>query len=238
VEFQRNRERYQFSEVGAEGLPTSAVPPGTGIVHQVNVEPRHRGAHRQGRRRGRGLPRQLVGTDSHTTMINGLGVVGWGVGGIEAEAVMLGQPLFMLTPQVVGVKLTGELPRRHRHRPHAHHHRAAAQEGRGRQVRGVLRPRRWPHRLADRATIANMAPEYGATMGFFPVDALTLEFLRRTGRPARWSSRGRYCKEQGLFRTDATPDPVFTDTVELDIGTVEPALAGPKRPQDRVALSA
>ncbi|MGA0404514.1 MAG: aconitate hydratase AcnA, partial [bacterium] len=185
------------------------------------------------------FPDTLVGTDSHTTMINGLGVMGWGVGGIEAESVMLGQPIYMLMPQVVGFKLTGQLPAG-----------ATATDLVLRVVemlrkKGVVEkfvefygPGLGNLKLADRATIANMGPEYGATMGFFPVDDEALNYLRQTGRPAEVVQRVEaYCKAQGLFRTNSTPDPMFSDTLELDLSTVEPALAGPKRPQDRVNLS-
>ena len=184
-------------------------------------------------------PDTLVGTDSHTTMINGLGVLGWGVGGIEAEAVMLGQPIYMLTPQVVGFKLTGELPE------------GATATDLVLTVTQMLRAKGVVDKfvefygpgvgklsLPDRATIANMAPDYGATMGFFPVDAETLRYLALTGRSEELVDLvERYCKAQGLFRTDDTPDPIFTDTLELDMRTVVPSLAGPKRPQDRVALA-
>jgi len=184
-------------------------------------------------------PDTLVGTDSHTTMINGLGVLGWGVGGIEAEACMLGQPIYMLTPEVIGFKLSGRLPE------------GATATDLVLTVTQMLRAKGVVGKfvefygdglselgLADRATIANMAPEYGATMGFFPVDDETLAYLARTGRPAELVDLvERYCKEQGLFRTDATADPVFTDSLYLELSTVEPSLAGPKRPQDRVRLS-
>jgi len=186
------------------------------------------------------FPDTVVGTDSHTTMINGLGVLGWGVGGIEAEAVMLGQPLYFLTPAVVGFKLTGRL------------REGVTATDLVLTVTEILRkkgvvdkfvefygPGLSQMALADRATVGNMAPEYGATMGFFPVDAETLRYLRSTGRTEEEVDRvERYCKEQGLFRTDQTPAPEFSETLELDLATVEPSLAGPKRPQDRVALSA
>src|SRR5207244_6152240 len=184
------------------------------------------------------FPYTLEGTDSHTTMINGLGVLGWGVGGIEAEAVMLGQPLYMITPQVVGFRLTGRL-------------------GEGvtatdlvltvtqmLRKKGVVEkfvefygPGLSQMSLADRATVANMSPEYGATCGYFPVDDETLRYLRGTGRAAAAEMVERYCKEQDLFRTDTSSDPVFSDTLSLDLGEVEPSLAGPKRPQDRVPLA-
>ncbi len=184
------------------------------------------------------FPDSLVGTDSHTTMINGLGVLGWGVGGIEAEAVMLGQPIYMLTPEVVGVRLTGVMPE------------GTTATDLVLRITEMLRkkgvvgkfveyfgPGLSNMTLADRATIANMCPEYGATVGFFPVDDETLNYMRSTGRPAELVDLvERYAKEQGLFRTDATPDPLFTDVVELDLATIEPSLAGPKLPQDRVSL--
>jgi aconitate hydratase len=242
LEFHRNRERYQFLRWGQGSVRNfSVVPPGMGIVHQVNVE-RLATVVREGTDHEGPVcfPDTLVGTDSHTTMINGLGVVGWGVGGIEAEAVMLGQPLFMLTPQVVGMKLTGHT------RPGVTATDVTLTITHLLSKKGVVDkivefygPALSNISVTDRATIANMAPEYGATMGFFPVDAATVEFLRRTGRPERVVKMvERYSKEQGLFRTDTSPDPVYTDTVELDLSTVEPTLAGPKRPQDRVALSA
>ena len=173
-------------------------------------------------------------------MINGLGVLGWGVGGIEAEAAMLGQPVSMLVPQVVGFKLTGSLARRcHGDRPGAHRHPDAAEEGRRRQVRRVLRATAWPRLpLADRATIANMAPEYGATCGIFPIDAETLRYLELSGRPKEpiaWSKRTTAA--QGMFHEPGTPEAEYTDTLALDLSTVQPSLAGPRRPQDRVTLS-
>jgi aconitate hydratase len=241
LEFERNRERYQLLKFAQRAFRNfSVVPPGTGIVHQVNLEflapvVQLRAQHGE----LTAYPDTLVGTDSHTTMINGLGVLGWGVGGIEAEAVMLGQPYFMLIPDVIGMKLTGELPL------------GTTATDLVLTVTQLLRKKGVVDKfvefygpglsalgLADRATIANMAPEYGATMGFFPVDAETVRYLERTGRdPAVVTRVERYCKEQGLFRTDATPDPVFTETLALDLSTVVPALAGPRRPQDLVPLS-
>jgi aconitate hydratase len=240
LEFQRNAERYAFLRWGQSSFQNfRVVPPDTGIVHQVNLEylanvvfTAERGGVWQA------YPDTLVGTDSHTTMINGLGVVGWGVGGIEAEACMLGQPISMLLPQTVGFKLHGSLPA------------GATATDLVLTVTQMLRKKGVVGKfvefygtglsslsLADRATIANMAPEYGATIGFFPVDHLTLEYLRLTNRPAELIELVEiYSKEQGLFRTDATPDPVFTDTLQLDLGTVVPSLAGPKRPQDRINL--
>ena len=249
-EFERNRERYEFLKWGQQSFDNfRVVPPATGIVHQVNLEylasvvqtagVRSHGVTESGSRSVVAFPDTLVGTDSHTTMINGLGVLGWGVGGIEAEAVMLGQPLYMLTPQVVGFKLTGELPE------------GATATDLVLTVTQMLRAKGVVDKfveffgpgvgklsLPDRATIANMAPEYGATMGFFPVDAETLRYLALSGRSEELVDLvERYSKEQGLFRTDDTPDPIFTDTLELDMRTVVPSLAGPKRPQDLVALA-
>jgi aconitate hydratase len=239
LEFHRNRERYEFLRWGQSNVQNfRAVPPATGIVHQVNLEYLAKGVIVGKDEQGEvAYPDTLVGTDSHTTMINGLGVLGWGVGGIEAEAAMLGQPMFMVTPQVVGMKLTGALKE------------GVTATDLVLTVTQLLRKKGVVDKfvefygpalatlpLADRATIANMAPEYGATMGFFPVDAETLEYLRRTGRADEAKVVEAYAKEQGLFRTEGMPDPVFTDTLELDLSTVEPSLAGPKRPQDRVAL--
>jgi aconitate hydratase len=241
LELERNIERYQLLKFAQHAFRNfRVVPPGTGIVHQVNLE--YLAPVVQLREQFGELtayPDTLVGTDSHTTMINGLGVMGWGVGGIEAEAVMLGQPYFMLIPEVVGMKLTGELPigttatdlvltATQMLRKKGVVDKFVEFYGPGLSALG----------LADRATIANMAPEYGATMGFFPVDAETLRYLERTGRSSDVVQRvERYCKTQGLFRTDATPDPEFTATLELDLGTVVPSLAGPRRPQDRVPLA-
>jgi len=241
LEFKRNNERYEFLRWGQKAFDNfRVVPPNVGIVHQVNLEFLAGGVFQREDQAGMvAIPDTLVGTDSHTTMINGLGVVGWGVGGIEAEGVMLGQPIYMLMPEVVGFELTGELP-------------AGAtatdlvlmvveilrQEGvvgkfvefYGSGVAGMS--------LADRATIANMAPEYGATMGFFPVDGETLNYLRNTGRSEQEVALvERYTKEQGLFVTDDAPTPTYSSNVSLDLSTVVPSLAGPKRPQDRVSLS-
>jgi aconitate hydratase len=241
IEFERNRERYEFLRWGQKAFASfRVVPPATGIVHQVNLEYLAKGVLTKSEDGAAvAFPDTLVGTDSHTTMVNGLGVLGWGVGGIEAEAVMLGQPLYMVTPQVVGMKLTGRL------REGVTATDLVLTVTQMLRKKGVVEkfveffgPGLSRMSLADRATIANMAPEYGATCGFFPVDDETLRYLRTTGRAeAEVSLVERYCKEQGLFRTDATPDPVFTDTLELELGTVETSLAGPKRPQDRVALS-
>ena len=240
-EFERNAERYACLKWAQQALDNfRVIPPATGIVHQVNLEYLARVVlTRDEAGTTVAFPDSLVGTDSHTTMINGLGVVGWGVGGIEAEAVMLGQPIYMLTPEVIGFKLVGRIPE------------GATATDLVLTVTQILRakgvvgkfveffgPGLAEMTLPDRATLANMAPEYGATMGFFPVDDQTLRYLELSGRPAELVDLvERYGKEQGLFRTDATPDPVFTDTVELDLSTVEPSLAGPKRPQDRVRLS-
>ncbi len=241
LEYERNRERYQLLKFAQRAFRNfRAVPPGTGIVHQVNLE--HLSPAVQLREQHGELtayPDTCVGTDSHTTMINGLGVMGWGVGGIEAEAVMLGQPYFMLIPDVIGVKLTGTLPL------------GTTATDLVLTVTQMLRKRGVVDKfvefygpglsslsLADRATIANMAPEYGATMGFFPVDAETVRYLERTGRDrAQVALVEAYCRAQGLFRTDETPDPEFTDTLALDLATVVPSLAGPKRPQDLVPLA-
>ncbi len=236
LEFQRNGERYRFLRWGAQAFNNfRVVPPATGIVHQVNLEYLAKGVLTKN---GVAFPDSLVGTDSHTTMINGLGVVGWGVGGIEAEAVMLGQPIYMLTPEVVGFQLSGSL------------REGVTATDLVLTVTQMLRkhgvvgkfveffgPGLEHMSLADRATIANMAPEYGATMGFFPVDDETLNYLRRTGRTENEVDLvERYYKEQGLFRTAASPTPRFSSTLGLDLATVEPSLAGPKRPQDRVLL--
>jgi aconitate hydratase len=239
LEFERNRERYEFLRWGSQAFKNlRVVPPATGIVHQVNLEYLAQGV--LARKIGKTkilFPDTLVGTDSHTTMINGLGVLGWGVGGIEAEAVMLGQPLYMVTPQVIGFKLTGAL------------REGVTATDLVLTVTQMLRKKGVVDKfvefygpglsnisLPDRATIGNMAPDYGATMGFFPTDEETLRYLRATGRKKAAELLEVYVKKQGLFRTDATPDPVFTDTLELNLAEVEPSLAGPKRPQDRVAL--
>ena len=239
-EFERNRERYALLRWAQHAFQDfRVVPPGTGIVHQVNLEYLASVVHR---RTEDGVsvayPDTLVGTDSHTTMINGLGVVGWGVGGIEAEAVLTGQPYYMLLPEVVGVNFTGELPEGATATDLVLHVvqmlRAHGVVGRfveyfGSGLSGLTLP--------DRATLANMAPEYGATIGFFPVDDETLAYLRGSGRSAELVERvERICKEQRLFLTDQTPDPEYTDVLQMDLGTVEPSVAGPKRPQDRVAL--
>jgi aconitate hydratase len=241
LEFDRNRERYEFLRWGQKAFQNfRVVPPATGIVHQVNLEFLAKGVLTKPEDGAVvAFPDTLVGTDSHTTMINGLGVLGWGVGGIEAEAVMLGQPLYMVTPQVVGFRLTGQL------REGVTATDLVLTVTQMLRKKGVVEkfveffgPGLAQMSLADRATIANMAPEYGATCGFFPVDDETLAYLRRTGRTrAEVDLVERYCKEQGLFRTEATPDPEFSDTLALELSSVEPSLAGPKRPHDRVALS-
>jgi len=242
IEFQRNRERYEFLHWGQHAFNNfRVVPPATGIVHQVNLEYLAQvvsASEVDGELVA--YPDTLVGTDSHTTMINGLGVIGWGVGGIEAEAAMLGQPMDMVTPDVVGFKLYGEM---REGTTATDLTLTAVQMLRQRGVVGKFVEFYGPGleylSLPDRATIANMAPEYGATIGFFPVDDETLRYLALTGRPSALIDRvERYCKEQGLFRTADTPEPEFSETLELDLGTVEPSLAGPKRPQDRVPLSA
>jgi aconitate hydratase len=236
MEFERNIERYQFLRWGQQAFNNfRVVPPATGIVHQVNLEFLAKVVLT---RDGVAFPDTLVGTDSHTTMINGLGVVGWGVGGIEAEAVMLGQPLYMLTPEVVGFKLSGSLREGVTATDLV---LVVTQMLRKKGVVGKFVEFYGPGldtmSLPDRATIANMAPEYGATMGFFPVDQETLAYMQRTGRTAEEVDLvDRYYKEQGLFRTSNSPDPHYSSTLSLDLGTVEAAMAGPKRPQDRVLL--
>jgi aconitate hydratase len=241
IEFERNRERYEFLRWGQSAFKNfSVVPPASGIVHQVNLEYLSKGVQHVGEGEGTVVyPDSLVGTDSHTTMINGLGVVGWGVGGIEAEAVMLGQPIFMLTPEVVGFKLTGRLPEGSTATDLA---LTVTQMLRTHGVVGTFvefcGPGLSTMTLPDRATIANMAPEYGATVGFFPIDAETLRYLAQTGRlPDEVELVERYAKANGLFRTDDTPDPDFQDSLHLDLSTVLPSLAGPKRPQDRILLT-
>ena len=241
LEFARNRERYELLKWGQQAFQTfTVVPPGAGIVHQVNLELLARGVFAVPDGDGRvAYFDSLVGTDSHTTMINGLGIVGWGVGGIEAEAAMLGQPLYMLLPEVVGVRVVGTLP------PGATATDAALAVTQMLRTHGVVNkfveffgPGLAAMTLPDRATIANMAPEYGATMGFFPIDDEALRYLAVSGRtPEHVDLVERVAKAQGLFRSDLTPDPDFTTVLELDLGTIEPSLAGPKRPQDRVRLS-
>lgn len=241
VEFQRNRERYEFLKWGQKAFSNfRVVPPMTGIVHQVNLEYLADVVMiKQAGDETLAFPDTLVGTDSHTTMINGLGVVGWGVGGIEAEAVMLGQPMDMLLPDVIGFKLYGKL------------REGVTATDLVLTVTQMLRNKGVVDKfveffgdglngmsLTDRATIANMAPEYGATIGYFPVDAETLRYMRLTGRSEEVVARTEaYARAQGLFRDESASDPEFTDTLELDLASVVPSLAGPKRPQDRVALS-
>lgn len=236
LEFERNKERYEFLKWGQTAFQNlRVVPPGIGIVHQVNLEYLAKVVLIKD---NEVFPDSLVGTDSHTTMINGLGVLGWGVGGIEAEAVMLGQPLYMLIPEVIGVRLKGELKE------------GVTATDLVLTITEMLRKRGVVEKfveffgpglnhlsLADRATIANMAPEYGATTGYFPVDRVTLEYLRQTGRSEDLIDLvERYYKEQGLYREENSPEPEYTDVLELDLSTVEASLAGPKRPQDRILL--
>lgn len=241
VEFERNEERYRFLRWAQTAFNNfRAVPPATGIVHQVNLE--YLASVAATKRIGDEtvvFPDSLVGTDSHTTMINGLGVVGWGVGGIEAEAGMLGQPLYFVAPEVIGFKLTGSLSE------------GATATDLALTVTQMLRKKGVVGKfvefygpglanisLADRATVANMAPEYGATIGYFPVDQETLAYLRSTGRSEEQIALVEaYYKAQGMFRTSDTPDPLFSDLIELDLASVVPSLAGPKRPQDRIELT-
>ena len=240
VEFERNRERYAFLRWGQKAFRNfKVVPPGTGIVHQINLEYLARVVFaREHGGVARAYPDTVVGTDSHTTMVNGLGVLGWGVGGIEAEAAMLGQPISMLIPQVVGFELTGKLPE------------GATATDLVLTVVQMLREKGVVGKfveffgdgldhlpLADRATIANMAPEYGATCGIFPIDAETLAYLRLSGRPdSQVALVEAYARAQGLFRTPGGPAAEYSDTLALDVGTVEPCISGPKRPQDRIPL--
>jgi aconitate hydratase len=242
IEFERNGERYQFLRWGQMGFNNfRVVPPGTGICHQVNVEYLAQvvwTAEEGGKTIA--YPDTLVGTDSHTTMVNGLAVLGWGVGGIEAEAAMLGQPTPMLIPEVIGMKLTGKL------KPGTTATDLVLTVTQMLRKKGVVNKFVEFHgsglndlSLTDRATIANMAPEYGATCGFFPIDKETCRYLEFTGRDAgRVALVEAYAKAQGMWRDENTPDPIFTDSISLDLSTVEPSLAGPKRPQDRVSLSA
>jgi aconitate hydratase len=235
LEFERNRERYAFLRWGQTAFDNfKVVPPNTGIVHQVNLEYLARVVES---RAGQAFPDTLVGTDSHTTMVNGLGVLGWGVGGIEAEAAMLGEPISMLVPQVVGFRLTGELPEGATATDLV---LTATQLLRNTGVVGKFVEYFGPGlaglALADRATLGNMSPEYGATCGFFPVDDKTLEYLRLTGREeARIALVETYCKENLLWH-DQSAEPEYSQIVELELSSVEPSLAGPRRPQDRVAL--
>jgi aconitate hydratase len=242
LEFARNRERYAFLRWGQNAFQNfRVVPPDTGIVHQVNIEYLARVVFSDGGGGGDTLeayPDTLMGTDSHTTMVNGMGVVGWGVGGIEAEACMLGQPISMLLPQVVGFKLSGSLREGTTSTDLV---LTVTQMLRKKGVVGKFVEFYGPGvrqlSVADRATISNMAPEYGATVGFFPVDAVTLEYLRFTHRPPELIELVEaYCKEQGLFVTASSPEPAYSDTLSLDLSKVTPSLAGPKRPQDRIEL--
>jgi aconitate hydratase len=233
-EFQRNQERYQFLKWGEKAFKNFRVyPPGAGIIHQINLEHLASVVHEKD---GMCYPDTVVGTDSHTTMVNGVGVLGWGVGGIEAESAMLGQPIYMKIPEVIGFQIKGELPAgvtstdlvlriTEMLRQKGVVEKFVEFYGKGLSNLGV----------ADRATISNMSPEYGATMGYFPVDQRTLEYLQKTGRSSELVQKVEaYSKTQGLFRTDSTPDPVFSDVLELDLASVRPSLAGPKRPQDRI----
>ncbi|MDO8581007.1 MAG: aconitase family protein, partial [Candidatus Omnitrophota bacterium] len=240
-EFKRNKERYEFLKWGQKAFQNfRVVPPATGIVHQVNLEYLAKGVLTQ--KVGKEIiayPDSLVGTDSHTTMINGLGIVGWGVGGIEAEAVMLGEPIYMLLPEVIGFKLNGRLKE------------GLTATDLVLTVTQILRKKGVVNKfvefyggglqhlsLPDRATISNMAPEYGATIGLFPVDNETLNYLKLTGRtPEQVELVEKYYKDQGMFYSPQNSHIQFTDTLELDLSTVEPSLAGPKRPQDRVSLA-
>ena len=241
LEYQRNRERYVFLRWGQTAFRNfRVVPPETGIVHQVNIEHLARVVCRE-TIDGRSVvyPDTLFGTDSHTTMVNGLGVVGWGVGGIEAEAAMLGQPSSMLIPPVVGYRLTGELPEGTTATDLV---LTITEALRRKGVVGAFVEFFGPGlrhlTIADRVTLGNMCPEYGATVAIFPIDEMTLEYLRFTGREeTQVALVEAYAKAQGLFRTDATPDAQYTDTLTLDLGTVVPSLAGPRRPQDRVTLA-
>src|SRR3954462_15767056 len=241
-EYERNGERYEFLKWGSQAFDNfRVVPPGTGICHQVNLEHISEAVWTGKDQTGETVayPDTLVGTDSHTTMVNGLGVLGWGVGGIEAEAAMLGQPVSMLIPEVVGFRLSGQL------------REGITATDLVLTVTQMLRQKGVVGRfvefygpgldsmtLADRATIANMAPEYGATCGFFPIDAKTIDYLELTGREDGQIALVRaYAAAQGLWRDASAPEPLFTDTLDLDMSSIEPSLAGPKRPQDRVLLS-
>ena len=240
IEMQRNKERYEFLKWGQQAFENSnIVPPGTGICHQVNLEYLAKTIWTQSHEDGlMAYPDTLVGTDSHTTMINGLGVLGWGVGGIEAEAAMLGQPISMLIPEVIGFRLTGEL------KPGVTATDLVLRVVEELRLKGVVGkfveffgPGLVKLPLADRATLANMAPEYGATCGFFPIDEETIKYLKLSNRDAEHIDIVEaYAKAQGMWYDENTADPVFTDTIELDMAEVEPSLAGPKRPQDRVSL--
>src|SRR5208337_2274782 len=241
LEYRRNKERYEFLRWGASAFANfRVVPPGTGICHQVNLEYLAQTVWTKDEDGvAQAFPDTLVGTDSHTTMVNGLAVLGWGVGGIEAEAAMLGQPLSMLLPEVIGFRLHGEL------------REGVTATDLVLTVTQMLRKKGVVGKfvefygsglnamtVADRATLANMAPEYGATCGLFPIDAQTLTYLNTSGRkPSRIALVEAYAKAQGTYRTRLAPDPIFTDTLALNLGEVTPSLAGPKRPQDRVVLT-
>src|ERR1700753_327334 len=245
IEYERNMERYQFLRWGQQAFANfRVVPPGTGICHQVNLEYLAQTVWTRKIKEGKktveyAFPDTLVGTDSHTTMVNGLSVLGWGVGGIEAEAAMLGQPISMLIPEVIGFKVSGKL------------RTGVTATDLVLTVTQMLRKKGVVGKfvefygtglddmtLEDRATIANMAPEYGATCGIFPIDAQTIAYLQTSARKnQRIELVEAYAKAQGMLRTRSTPDPVFTDTLSLDLGDVAPSLAGPQRPQDRVLLS-
>ena len=241
LEFERNTERYSFLRWAQQAFDNfRVVPPSTGIIHQVNLEFL---AHVVGEDEKNGVrrafPDTLVGTDSHTTMINGLGVLGWGVGGIEAEAAMLGQSYSMLIPDVIGFKLSGKLPEGATATDLV---LVVVQMLRQKGVVGKFVEFYGPGLvglpLADRATLSNMAPEYGATCGIFPIDAETIKYLELSGRPAeKIALVEAYAKEQGMFHDENTPEAIYTDTIELDMGEVEPCISGPKRPQDRILLS-
>src|SRR6204780_158897 len=239
LEFERNQERYLFLRWGQGAFDNfRVVPPDTGIVHQVNLE--YLAAVVFSSDKGEAYPDTVIGTDSHTTMINGLGVVGWGVGGIEAEAAMLGRSMPMLIPEVIGFRLAGAL------RPGATATDLVLTVTQMLRKKGVVGkfveyfgPGLASLPVAERATLGNMSPEYGATMGFFPVDDQTLTYLRLTGRSdAQIRLIEAYCKAQGLFNSPDAPEPHYSDTLELDLGSVVPSMAGPRRPQDRVALTA
>ncbi len=241
LEYQRNRERYVFLRWGQTAFRNfRVVPPETGIVHQVNIEYLARVVCRDTiAGRPVAYPDTVFGTDSHTTMVNGLGVVGWGVGGIEAEAAMLGQPSSMLIPPVVGYKLSGQLPEGTTATDLV---LTITEALRKKGVVGAFVEFYGPGlahlTIADRVTLGNMCPEYGATVAIFPIDNMTLEYLRFTGRdPDQVALVESYAKAQGLFRTDDSPEAIYTDTLSLDLATVEPSLAGPRRPQDRVPLT-
>ena len=237
LEFKRNKERYEFLKWGQNSLQNFRVfPPGAGIIHQINLEYLSPLVHL---RDNSIFPDTLVGTDSHTTMINGLGVLGWGVGGIEAESVMLEQPIYMKIPEVIGVKLTGQLDAK------------TTATDLALRIAEILRGYGVVEKfvefygdglaslsLADRATIANMSPEYGSTVCYFPIDEASINYMRKTGRSEQVINQAEeYCKAIGIFRSAHSPEPLFSATIELDLSTVVPSIAGPKRPQDRIELA-